>query len=260
MKQTVSSVTSREFVVELFVVVVLIILELTIGFGSLQRLLGPVVVPLSQLVVQSVRVVSLPLRPLTNWSAPQERIQQLSQQLAQTEGRIAQLEQLQTENAELRSLLENRHLQVKPRRLARPITSSIVPLVWLGENSDVRPGWLVLYKDTLLGQVLSVEGQYARVALLTASNDTGGIVVQTASGVRGIVRASNGRVIVTNVPPEVIIAINERVTTVGQPGITPGKFIGLTAEIERDPDQASQTIVIDQLVSFYQTSVVELEE
>lgn len=259
MKQTLLSVTRREVVVGLLTVVILVLLEMVIGVGYLQRLLGPLVMPLSQGMVQTVRAISLPLRPLTHWSAPQERIQQLSQQLALTEGRIAQLEQLQTENAELRSLLENRHLQVKPRRLARPIVSSIVPLVWLGEDSDVRPGWLVLYKDTVLGQVVTVEGQYARVALLTSSSDAS-IVVQTTGGIRGIARASNGRVIVTNVPPEAMIATNERVTTVGQPGIAPGKFIGLTAKIERDPDQASQTIVIDQLVSFYQTSVVELEE
>ncbi|MBP7875581.1 hypothetical protein KA012_01120 [Candidatus Woesebacteria bacterium] len=240
-------------------IVVLVVLEMMGGVNYLQRAIFPIVEPLSQQVIRSANGISWPLRFISQHYSAQQRSQQLAEQLAESEGKIAQLELLQAENKELRSLLENRHLEVKPRRLARPIVSSIVPLVWLGESSDVKEGWIVLYKDTVLGRVMSVNGQYARIGLLASSEDVT-MLVQTSGGVKGIARARAGRVTITNVAPEAIVSEGERVVTVGQPGIAPGKFVGLIDEVEKDPNTSSQVIFIDQLVSFYQTTVVEIEE
>lgn len=249
----------KEIVIGLLSVTILVLLEATSGVSTLQHVFAPVFVPLSERIVRLSRIVTIPLHPLTQWYEPQQRVRQLTEQLAQAEGVIAELGQLQAENAQLRGLLENRHLQVKPRRLARPIVSSITPLVWLGEASEVQPGWLVLYKDTVLGQVAAVNGQYARVNLLTTSGSIT-ILVQTEHGVKGIAKADNGRVVVLNIAPDELIELGDRITTVGQPGVAPGKFIGLVTAVERDPQTAVQTLVLDQLVSFYQTSVVEIEE
>ncbi len=248
-----------EIVVGIGAVLLLALFELLTDPRVLQSVILPFAVPVAQSSVRFGHAVVSVFQPFSTWYSSQKLRLQLQDQLAETEGKIVQLEQLQNENTELRRLLENRHLRVKPRRLATPIVSSASPIVWLGETSDVQSGWLVLYKDTVLGQVLSIDGQYARVALLSTSTDIN-ILVQTASGSKGIAKARNGRVVITNTAPEALVTIGERVTTVGQPGVAPGKFVGLVSEVERDPTSAVTTILVDQLVSFYQTSIVEIEE
>lgn len=233
--------------------------EVLIGFGSFQRVVVPVTLPINGAVIRLSQSLAVPLSPFFHWYRSQRQLQQISESLAQAEGKLSQLEQLKAENAQLRELLENRHLQYTPRHLARPIVSSVAPLVWLDEGSTVKPGWLVLYKDTVLGQVARVEGQYAHISLLTANPELR-MLVRTEGGVTGIARARNGRVVVTNIDPDAIVADGERVTTVGQPGVPPGKFIGQVNAVERAVNSAELTLVLDQLVSFYQTSVVEIEE
>ena len=251
--------SKQEIGVTLAVVLLVGVLELVLNISWLHRGVAAVSLPIATFSIQGARTIRQMTLPLSQHYDAQERINQLSELLAQTEGVAVQLEQLTAENAELRLLLENRHLRVKPRRLARPIVSSATPLVWLGEASDVQPGWLVLYKDTVLGKVTAVDGQYARVGLLVASEDFS-LLVQTQEGVKGIARAQNGVVVVTNITPEAVLMPGERVTTVGQPGVAPGKFVGLITAIERDVSKSYQTASIDQLVSFYQTSIVEIEE
>lgn len=259
MKNFFAPISFSEILVGILCLVVLAVWEFFLGIAALQRLVVPLTIPLSTQTVRLRHSLLLPFVPLSNWHTNQTQLQQLKAELAQAEGRLAQLDQLRAENDQLRELLENRHLQFASRHLARPIVSSIAPLVWLDEGNQVKPGWLVLYKDTILGQISSIEGQYARVALLTTSPDLR-MLVRTEHGVTGLARSRNGRVVVTNIDPAAIVSIGERVTTVGQPGIPPGKFVGEVTEIEVAPNTANQTLVIDQLVSFYQTNVVEIEE
>lgn len=233
--------------------------QFSIGFTGLQRLLSPSAAHLSEAVIGVARQAQLPFQAVFQRSGQRAQLAEQSQRLADAYGTIAQLEQLKEENAQLRALLENRHLQVRKRQLARPVVSSIAPLVWLGDESQVQPGWLVSYKNTILGKVQSINGQYASIALLTTSPDFT-VLVQTTSGAKGIARAHDGQVIVSNVPPDALIKLNERVTTIGQPGIPPGKFVGLVEKFDKNPSNAAQTLFINQLVSFFQTSVVEIEE
>lgn len=260
MKQTIrNSTLLQEVALTVGIIILLAAITLTPVAPALQAGLVPVVTPLQQAVVGLTRSTPIVSNPLANWLGTQQKIYELSSLLAESEGRVAELSQIQEENVQLRSLLENRHVSVRPRRLARPIVSSVAPLVWVGLDSGVKPGWLVSYKDTLLGRVKSVDGQYARVELLNTGGELA-VLVQTPGGVRGVASGKNGRVIVTNIPPEAIVTVGERVTTVGQPGIAPGKFIGVVSTVERDPSSAAQQFAVDQLVSFYQTNMVELEE
>ena len=230
-----------------------------VGQGFISQPVQSLIAPFSQSVAHVGRQVRSLSTPLIRGFQEQQTADALSQQLSTAQANAVQVAQLQAENAQLRELLENRHLTYKPRRIARPIVSSLAPLVWLGEQNDVKEGWQVLYKDTLLGRVTQVDGQYARVGLLSADDELS-VLVQTASGIKGLTHSSNGRVVVTNVAPEALITVGERITTVGQPGISPGKLVGVVSAIERDDKTAAQQLVVDQLVSFYQTSIVELEE
>ena len=69
-----------------------------------------------------------------------------------------------------------------------------------------------------------------------------------------------GKLFVEQLPTDTVITSNDRFVTSGQPGIPPGQFVGVVASIEDNPAAATQTVILDQLVSFYQTSLVELEE
>lgn len=260
MKQTLrNSTLLQEIAVTIGCIVFLAALALTPVTSVFQRALLPLTTPLQLAMVNASQSGAVLSNPVAEWFGAQQKLMELSQRLAQSEGQLAQLVQLQEENAQLRLLLENRHVSVRPRRLARPIVSSVSPLVWIGLESGVKPGWLVSYKDTLLGRVRTVDGQYASVELLNTDGELA-VLVQTPLGVRGVASGKNGRVVVTNIPPEAMVSVGDRITTVGQPGIAPGKFVGIVANVERDPASAAQQLSIDQLVSFYQTNMVEIEE
>ena len=253
------TITQKELLVGVMIVACTGLIITIAGQGTISQPVQSMTAPLSQAAANLGRQLRSLSTPLIRGFQQQQTADALSQQLSSTQASIVEIEQLQAENAQLRELLENRHLTYKPRRVARPIVSSLAPLVWLGEQSDVKEGWQVLYKNTLLGRVTRVDGQYARVGLL--SGDDGlSVLVQTAGGVKGLTQSSNGRVVVTNVAPEALIVVGERITTVGQPGVSPGKLVGVISAIERDEKTAAQQLVIDQLVSFYRTSIVELEE
>jgi cell shape-determining protein MreC len=62
----------------------------------------------------------------------------------------------------------------------------------------------------------------------------------------------------TEIPVNVKLEVGERVVTQGQDGIAPNIFVGRIASLESKPEAAVQTAVIEQVVSFYEATIVEV--
>lgn len=247
---------------EAVVIVVVVSFFAVVDFGLQRReyaaaMVAPlraIAAPVSSFVGSHQRT----LRPLTRWFRTLDQNKRLTALLAESEAELATLKGVEQENAQLRQLLENRHLELRERRVGRTIASYASPSIWLGKSTDVTIGSLVLHKGVLLGRVTEITGGVGTVELLAEPSHFS-VMVRVGSDVRavGVTKAIAGTVRVTNVPPNVAIQAGERVVTVGQQGVQPDLLVGLTTgEIEYTAGEGS--VGVDQLVSFFETAAVEI--
>lgn len=215
--------------------------------------------PRHAIVVASQQLL-LPARPLHEWLFSVQRNRWLSQQLAQLQVDQSELDRLRQENEYLRSLLQDRAVVFQVRQIMAPVTGFGMPAVWLGAQAAVTPNSLVSVNGVLLGKIHTINGATAQVALL--SEESGWqVLAQTQTGITGVVSGNNGRVRLTQVPASAVVRVGERVVTAGQPNVPPNMLIGVVASIDpHDPAAATQSIVLDQFVSFYQSPLVEVTQ
>jgi hypothetical protein len=87
----------------------------------------------------------------------------------------------------------------------------------------------------------------------------GGIVAETANGVRGLVKGNGRDVLLTEVASATDLTRGELVYTVGQTGVQRGLLLGrISYVVEQNPSQATLTARLEQLVNFYEVSLVEI--
>ncbi len=246
---------AREAVVVIVALVFFWVLDFGLNRrGYLETIGAPfhaIAAPLVDFVGSNQRI----LRPANRWFRQEKQLQQLKSMLAESEAELATLSGVQRENAELRQLLENRHLDLQERRIGRTIASYAFPSLWLGKNTDVTPGSLVLHKGVLLGRVSEIAGGVGRVDLLAEPSDF--VVMVRVGEAVGVTRAEGGQLIVANLPPSFVTQGGERVVTVGQQGVQPDLLVGMTVNGVEYVEGESR-IVVDQIVSFFETTAVEI--
>lgn len=244
---------------EAVVVVVAVAFFGVVDFGlERQEYLAAMGAPLRTIAAPVVEFVGSHqrlIRPMTRWFRQDVQLKQLTTMLAESEAELAELGGVRRENEELRQLLENRHLDLQERRLGRTIASYASPSLWLGKDTDVAPGSLVLHKGVLLGRISEVAGGVGQVDLLAESSGFS-VMVQVGSAV-GVTRMESGRFIVANLPPDFTAEAGERVVTVGQQGVQPDLLVGLTTGgVEYVAGEGQ--VPVNQLVSFFETAAVEI--
>ena len=189
------------------------------------------------------------------------RVQDLELKLAHAQAQLSQLDQLQAENSELRQLLNSSDRSLNQVTITRPIVSLAQPAIFFdqsfGEQSLVRVGAPVLVKETLVGLVAKIEANLAYISLLW-QEETPLILVETQTGVQGILRGNGKYVLLTEVPTDQELIIGERVATTGQEGIEQGLYVGEIQSIQSGHSAAVKTAIIQQYVSFYETTLVEV--
>lgn len=184
------------------------------------------------------------------------RIQDLEFRLSESYAQLSELATLQHENEQLRQLLGEKNTPIA-RIITAPIVSFAQPAIAAGSGEGVVPGQIVLVASTLVGRVSVVKQQQSTITLLSQT-DSQPLLAQTESGVQGLVVGDGRRIIVTEVPLDSKLENGERLTTVGQPGVPGGIFIGRVEAVESSPASATKTIVVEQLVSIYDAVVVEV--
>lgn len=255
-KKPISRLLSRWQVV-VGVVVILGILELA-GLRGGVSYVGVKVTFLGQGLARETAQVFVQARnKVVSLPKSAQKIQDLELRLAESSVALGELDHLRKENEELRELLGDVSFSQGERVVTSPVMILARPSLSVGSSQGIEEGSLVSSKGVLLGRVKKVFADYAQVELLT-EKDARPILVQTESGVQGIVRGDGRRVLLTEVASGEEIRVGERVMTVGQSDFPAGLFIGRIVQAKNDPVAATQTAILEQYTSFYEVPVVEV--
>ncbi|MFZ5377027.1 MAG: rod shape-determining protein MreC [Patescibacteria group bacterium] len=236
---------------------ILLFLDL-VGLGkSLQNITVKISAPVQHLNARVVNFLVKPVQSWRNFNKTAQKIQDLELRYAEVSAQLSELDRLKSENEVLRSMLENSDRKLARSRIAAPILSYAQPTISVGTKDEVKTGMMVMFAGTLLGIIDQAEENVATVSLLDQLTSQP-IIVKTESGVQGLIRGDGRRVMLTDVSIEKPLNLNERVVTVGQKGVEGGIFVGRIRKIETKPSDSAQSAVIDQLISFYEVSLVEV--
>ncbi len=225
---------------------------------NLTVFLGWLANPLLTTSHQLVMTAAWPYQILRTSHRAARRIQDLELKYAVSQAQLSDLAALQAENQALRALLESSTRASGSGVVAAPIVSLTDPAIAAGSEAGVKPGYLVTASGTLLG-IVQATGPYQSEISLLSQRDGVLIVARTETGVEGLIKGDGRRVLLTEVPLDQPLEVGQKLVTVGQIGVTPQLFIGQIQSIKADPTAATQVAVVDQLVSFYQTVIVEVQ-
>ena len=163
----------------------------------------------------------------------------------------ARLRKLEGENKILREQLgakqENRELIVAQAIGQDPLFSGSKLLVNKGKTGGVAVGAIVVLKNILIGQVVSVGASSASVRLL--SDPETKIPAVTQSGVKGILQGEFGsRVVLAKVAQGEKLALGEIVYTLGEADFPKGLIIGKITQVKNDPAALFQKAMVEPLL------------
>lgn len=212
-----------------------------------------------------VAVVEWLRRPL-EWARVATRkysyVLDLELRSAEQVAQLSELNRLQRENQALRELLAV-STPAASRRLSRrlaPVLSYAQPTIGLGSADGVELNDLVVVRGVLVGKVMETSRHQARVRLLASFGESDVLLAQTEQGVSGLLTGDGQQVLLTELPITATIQVGQRVETLGQLGVFPALALGRVAALRRQEGAPTQTAVLDQGVSFYRETLVEVLE
>jgi rod shape-determining protein MreC len=188
--------------------------------------------------------LSLPGRAISHWFASVKETGQLQRQNAELKAeierlrlRLTELDALERENHEFRTLLGVRMPEDGKHIAARVIADPGGPyvrsvLIRAGQREGVRKGRAVVTSEGLVGRVTEVGEFTARVMLITDFSSRIAVTVGTA-GERAIMGGANAELPrLLHVSRTAAIAKGDRVVTSGHDGVLPaGLPVGEVAEV-----------------------------
>jgi cell shape-determining protein MreC len=170
--------------------------------------------------------------------------------------RIGELETIEKEYQDLQRIYSGNVGKQSIVSTLAPISSYTMPTLGIGEAAGIQKGSLVFDSGTLLGIVGQTTQQQARVRLLQQGDLE--LVAQTESGAQGIVRATGKTLFLQEVPSSLSVQRGERVSTVGQEGVPSGLLLGVITTEDSSSSSPSKSFVLEQLQSFFGTTLVEV--
>lgn len=233
-----------------------IALDQSRGAAVLQPFVTQAVLPLRLASMRAVQWFQTPLEAVLTSVDKAQRIKDLQERYAHALVTITELEAVREENAQLRELLNQQTDQSRQQFLARPILSLSYPAVEGGTQDGLITGAVVTRAGVLVGRVSDVHERQSRVTLLSQKESTP--LLASSGTVQGIVRGDGRRVLLTEIPKDVILTVGDRVSTVGQENVPAKLFIGTINSIENRVEAPTQTAVIEQPVSFFDAAIVEV--
>lgn len=240
------------------VVSFLLLLIRFVGFEpQLRKWLETGIQPLSLVGAELTFVAKGPVETFLQTRKLQYRVRDIEVRYAELLTEVGELQQLQAENEALRAMIENTDRELAPTIVAAPITAFGSTYLAAGSEAGVSPGDPVLVGRVLLGTVAEVSPMQSQVLLLRQPQDQP-VLAQTGNGATGLVTGDGRRVLLTEIENQESELAGEVVTTVGQPGVPPNLLIGQVVSVLDDPTASSQQAVIDQAISFYDSSLVEI--
>lgn len=245
------------YLVALLAIFILFFLQ----FLNLLNLSGPTTVAnkWKQKNLQLLQKINAPFRRISMLWKLTARLEDLQYRYSEAAAGLIKIKSLEQENQELRKLLENTDRSYRQVIITAPVVSFAQSFVAAGSQSGVKPGSAVLYKDTLLGLIDQVEDRQSSVLLSSKLNDFY-ILAETETGAKGIMKGNGREILLTEIKNEEPIEVGQLVFTSSQLGIEKGLLIGRVARVLTDNQAlAVKTAIIEQLVSFYEASLVEIK-
>lgn len=240
------------------VFVVIILIEQVGWAGAFRAGALRVFQPFELFGMTALYTLEFPVRWIEGNRVKAEEVRSLKRSYAEALAKLSELETIKKENETLRGMIEKEGTTVEKKLLAAPIISYSLTSIAKGADSGIKVGALVYVGDTLAGRITRVEEIQSLVTLFT-NPESEDVLVQTESGIQGLLVGTGKRLEVTQLPIQAAITTGERITTVGQPGIPPGQLIGIVAAVSQGQTAPMQVAVIDELNSFYTASLVEVK-
>ncbi len=186
----------------------------------------------------------------------QMQVRDLQQQYATTLVQLSELEQLRTENEQLRQVVDvvasGEHV-----RVATPLVSYAQPALVGGSKEGITVGQVVVTSGQLLGVISEVSAGTSRVVLLQERNSPT-ILVETDTGVQGVIRGTGKSIQLTHVPVTEQLESGQRIVTVGQEQIPAGLLVGVITQVQSNPADPIQSAVVSQPSNFFEQQFVEI--
>ncbi len=228
-------------------------------FNSLRAFGQKYTVPVSTVNTRIIQQLFQPYEYFVFTFSKSKYLQQLEVKHAQALAQLTELDKLRLENEELRKLLGASDQKIGQKTIiGAPIVSLAFPAVGVGSVDGVFENDMVLIGEVLIGTIDVVTEYQSKVSLLSSQRKKR-ILARTESGVEGVIDGDGKNVLLTHIPRSVAVKEGERVMTVGQEGIEKNMLIGTIQKTEHIPSDATQTFVIQQLVSFYSAALVEVK-
>lgn len=247
----------RVYFVVLFAIFILFFLQ----FLDLLNLSWPISMANAwkQKNLQLLQKINSPFRKVTMLWKLTSRLEDLQYRYSEAAASLIKIKSLEQENQELRKLLENSDRSYRQVIITVPVISFAQSFVAAGSQSGIKPGSVVLYKDTLLGLIDQVEDRQSSVLLLSKLSDFY-ILAETEAGAKGIIKGNGREVLLTEIKNDEQIEVGQLVFTSSQLGIEKGLLIGRVARVlTNNQALAVKTAVIEQLVNFYEANLVEVK-
>lgn len=247
----------QEFLGIVVLAIIIGLMELVGWLGFLRPAVEVVGLPVSQVYTRAIGSVLSTGKYLDLAMLKPAEVRELEHNYARVLSQLNELEQLRQENQILREILENTDRTLEKKQVTTPIVSLSLPTIAIGQKDGVSIGVMVGARGVLLGRIKEVSDRQSTVELFS-SYDSQPLLVKTETGTQGIVQGDGQQVILTQVPREETLASGQRVITVGQPGISSGLLVGTVGELVTKSSDPFQSAVVNQPVSFYDSTIVEV--
>lgn len=249
----------KELLIFISIIFLSLLFELVGWLTPLREFGQKSTIPISSYNIRLVEKITSPYNFVVFTLAKSEYLKQLETQYAHALAQLNEIDALRLENQELKKLLgaSDRRL-TQETIIGAPIVSLAFPAVGVGATDGVEENDMVLVDQVLVGTIEEVTEYQSRVSLLSSKRKNR-ILARTESGVEGVIDGNGRTVFLTHIPRSVEVKQGERIVTVGQEGIEKDVLIGTVHKIEQGPSDATQTVIVSQLVSFYNAVLVEVK-
>jgi rod shape-determining protein MreC len=215
--------------------------------------LAPIQLGISDTIDQATHVVNTVqrVRVLADENA------EYRDQVAQLQSELAQMHELEVENADLRNLLSMKE-RTGPGALlpvsviARDDTPYVQAItIDHGDDAAIKQAAIVITHAGLVGYVERVNPTSAKVRLISDLNSSVSVRLQTESRTTGVLRGSSqeNSMVISYIPQTDVVQPGDVVLTSGLGGMYPeGLVVGKVARVERKDADPFQAAVVDPAV------------
>ena len=178
-------------------------------------------------------------------------------QIDQLQSQLAQMRELEVENADLRNLLSMKERTgpgafIPVSVIARDDTPYVQAItIDRGENDGIKQDAVVITHKGLVGRVEKANPTTAKVRLINDLNSSVSVRLQTESRTTGLLRGQSqgNMMVITYIPQTDVVSPGDLVLTSGLGEVYPeGLVVGRVARVERKDADPFQAAVVEPAV------------